>query len=169
MVATFSERIGELRHMVGAPELLRGQVTVDQVYAHYQHEGLDFKHPRGGEALYLQRPLFEHYSAYLREYAGSVLDDGGQKAIEHAMEHLSDEVEMRSPREFDDLRRSGHPVVEQGIRVIYDRPPKVRRLTPAELRVKSRIRYMALPDRLKGWIWWHVQHHTSPPPRRGHG
>lgn len=32
-------------------------VTYDSVYARYQHYGLDFRHPQGGQALYLEQPM----------------------------------------------------------------------------------------------------------------
>ena len=135
---TFSARIAELRRMTGAPERLRGQVTVDQVYAHYQHEHLEFRHPRGGRALYLQAPFFDHYDDYLADYARTVLDNGGQEAMQHSMERLSDEVEIHAPREWGDLMHSGHPEVSQGLRAVYDRQPRVHRLAEGELRAKSR-------------------------------
>lgn len=164
---TFSERIAELRRMTGAPELLRAQVTVDQVYAHFQHEHLEFRHPRGGQALYLQVPLYDHYRDYLEDYAHTVLRDGGQEALKRSAENLSDQVEVHAPREFGDLMRSGHPEVEQGGRTIYDRPPKQHRLTEQELRIKDRLR--KLPPELIGYIWWHVMHHQHPPAHlRGH-
>lgn len=159
---TFSARIAELRRITGAPERLRGQVTVDQVYAHYQHERLDLRHPRGGHALYLQAPLFDHFSQYLDRYAREVLDDGGHRAMARAMEHLSDQVEREAPVEFADLRRSGHPEVHSGIRTVYDRQPKQHRLTREELRIKARLRH--LPPEIIGFIWWHVMHHQKPPP-----
>ena len=153
--------------MTGAPQLLRGQVTVDQVYAHYQHEHLEFRHPRGGQAMYLQAPLYEHFREYLDDYSRTVLHDGGQPAMGRSMEHLSDEVELKAPREFGDLMRSGHPEVHQGDRIIYDRAPKQHRLTEAELRIKDRLR--KLPPQLIGYIWWHVMHHQHPPAHlRGH-
>jgi hypothetical protein len=143
-------------------------VTVDQVYAHYQllqHERLDLHHPRGGHARYLAVPLETRFPLYLRWVAGGFLDDGGREGMIRAMEDLSDQVEWHAPVEFWDLRRSGHPEVKLGEHTVYDRPPIVHRLSPAELKAKSRIRYLTLPDRLKGWIWWHLQHHHYPPPR----
>jgi hypothetical protein len=134
---TFSERIDELRRMVGSGKIT-ARVTVDQRYAAYQHEHLEFRHPRGGKALYLQQPLMDHFRDYLEDYARTVLDDGGQPAMRRAAEHLSDQVEMHAPREFLDLMFSGHPQVTQDGRTLYDRPPKRRRLTDEELRAKSR-------------------------------
>jgi hypothetical protein len=151
--------------MTGAPLTLRGQVTVDQVYAHYQHEHLEFRHPRGGRALYLQAPLYEHYEGYLADYARDVLDDGGQHAMERSVEHLSDQVELLAPREFGDLMRSGHPEVYSGERRVYDNPPGQHRLTEAELKMKARLRH--LPPELIGYIWWKVMHHQEPPPHLG--
>jgi hypothetical protein len=58
--------------------------------------------------------------------------------MERAARHLSDQVEITAPREWGDLRDSGHAQVTQGGRTIYDRPPKVARLTEQELKAKSR-------------------------------
>lgn len=163
MSTTFFERTAELRRQVGAPGLAVGSVIVDQVYAHYQHEHLEFRHPRGGEAKFLERPLFDHYRGYFQNYAWSVLQDGGLKGLKTSVEHLSDQVELHSPREFGDLMRSGHPSVRLGTRgIVYDREPKVRRLTEAELRMKNRLR--KLPPEIIGYIWWKVMRHTEPPP-----
>jgi hypothetical protein len=158
----FSERIAELRRMTGAPHRLRGSVTVDQIYAHYQHEHLEFRHPRGGRALYLQAPFFDKYDEYLDAYAREVLDDGGQHAMERSMENLSEQVEREAPREFGDLMRSGHPEVFSGDNRVYDRPPQQHRLSEQELRMKARLRH--LPPELIGYIWWHVMHKQEPPP-----
>lgn len=163
MNTTFFDRMAELRRQVGAPGLAVGSVVVDQVYAHYQHEHLEFKHPRGGRAKYLETPLFDNYRGYFQNYALSVLKDGGVKGMAKSVEHLSDEVELQSPREFGDLMRSGHPSVSLGVRgVVYDRPPKVRRLTAAEIKMKDRLR--KLPPEIIGYIWWKVMRHTEPPP-----
>lgn len=138
MTGTFSERIGALRHMVGDGQRLQGTVTVDQVYAKYQHERAELHHPRGGSAFYLRNPLMDHSRDYLEDYAKTVLTDGGQPAMKRSMEHLSDQVELTAPVEWNDLRKSGHPSVEQGGRTIYDRAPKAARLTAEELKAKSR-------------------------------
>jgi hypothetical protein len=165
MTGTFALRARELREHTGNGELLSGSVTVDQVYAHFQHERMDLRHPRGGHARFLAVPLETRFRMYLGWIARDIFDDGGKRAMARAMVDLSDQVEWHAPVEFWDLRRSGHPQVHQGIRQTYDRSPTVHRLSPAELKAKSRIRYMKLPDRLKGWIWWHVQRHRYPPPR----
>jgi len=138
MTGTFSERIAELRHSLGDGQRLTGSVEVDQRYARYQHERMDLHHPRGGQAKYLQKPLMDHYRDYLADYAKTVLDDGGQSAMQRSMNHLSDQVEITAPREWGDLRKSGHPQVKLDRRTIYDRPPKAARLTAEELKAKSR-------------------------------
>jgi hypothetical protein len=138
MSGTFSARIDELRHMTGDGAKVTALVVVDQRYARFQHERADLSHPRGGTAFYLQKPLFEHFRTYLADYAKNVLRDGGIKAMERSAEHLSDQVEVSAPREWGDLHRSGHPQVTVGDRTVYDREPKVQRLTEEELRAKSR-------------------------------
>jgi len=156
MTGTFSERIAELRRMVGDGARLTGVVACDQIYAHRQHEELSYRHPRGGSAKYLEKPLMSHYRDYLTDYAKTVLTDGGQPAMKRSVEHLSDQVEVTAPVEFTDLRRSGHPSVTQGGRTVYDRPPKQHRLTAEELRVKSRARMHAL--QAAGLPWFFTRH-----------
>lgn len=77
------------------------------------------------------------YRGYLSDYARTVLKDGGQPAMRRSMEHLSDQVEETAPREWGDLRKSGHALVTLGQETVYDRPPKVSRLSDAELKAKS--------------------------------
>src|SRR5882762_5554805 len=43
-----------------------GSVVVDQVYAQNQHESVWFKHPRGGQAMYLHDPLFANSGSYMQ-------------------------------------------------------------------------------------------------------
>jgi hypothetical protein len=162
---------GLLEHTRAGHGLLKGSVTVDQVYAHYQHEALDLNHPRGGGAKYLERPLFEHYRDYLASLAASYLGGDPQREMARCMEHLSDATELAAPWEFGDLMHSGHPEVERGLEITYDRPPKRHRLTRPELRAKAALR-LDRPDmrRLKGWIYWHNTVRGLmglPPPRRG--
>lgn len=88
MVSTFQARTDELAKRVDHGFLV-GKVTVDQVYAHYQHERLDLKHPRGGMARYLTVPLFHNRNAFLTLVAETILQDGGIRGMAKAMEHLS--------------------------------------------------------------------------------
>jgi hypothetical protein len=168
MSGDFSARIAELRRMIGSPQTLTGTCVVDQRYAHYQHERLDLRHPRGGEAKYLERPLFDQYRTYLQDYASTVLTDGGRGAFKRSMDHLSDQVAVHAPVEFTHLRRSGHPIVTLGTTVIHDREPEVHRLTETELRALNRERWKTMPDALKGWIYWNrtVRGRSGLPPLR---
>jgi hypothetical protein len=168
MNGTFTERLDELRASTGCREgPLKGAVTVDQVYAHYQHEHAEFRHPRGGMAFYLTVPLLSSMWRYFSEIARDYLRDGGHEAMERSMEDLAEDggVATHAPVEFDDLRRSGHPQVWVGERLIYDRAPRQHRLSEEELRIKARLR--KLPPEIIGWIWWHVMHHQHPPPHLG--
>ncbi len=170
MSGTFTARIAELRRMTGIPADISGQLVVDQVYAHIQHENLHYRHPRGGGAKYLERPLFENYPKYLQDYASTVLKDGGRAAFARSMEHLSAQVQIHAPVLFYNLRRSGHPIVTVGGRTVYDRPPEVQRLTEAQLRAQNRLLWPGLPDALKGWIYWHKTARGragKPPPGSG--
>lgn len=127
-------------------------------------------HPRGGQAKFLERPLFDHFKDYLADYAKTVLHDGGQPAMKRSMEHLSDQVEITAPREWGDLLRSGHPHVTQGEREIYDRPPKAARLTKEELRVKSRaLLRMRLAEGLTVYFYKHGKIIRIPGKNEPHG
>jgi hypothetical protein len=169
MTGTFSTRIDELRKMVGN-ERLTGALTCDQVYARYIHEHLEFRHPRGGSAKYLERPFMDHFRDYLSDYAKTVLHDGGQSAMKRSMEHLSDAMELAAPREWGDLMHSGRPSVEQGGRMIYDRAPKVGRLTKEELKAKSRATMrMRLAEGLSVYFTKHGKIYRIPGKNEPHG
>jgi hypothetical protein len=166
MAGTFGRRMDDLKEIVGDGPL-EGTVVVDQIYARYQHEGLDLKHPRGGQAKFLSQPLLDNRDGYLTEIAKTVLEDGGKQGMESAVEDLAGEggVETHAPVLWGDLRRSGHPTVRNNGAVVFDRPPAARRLTETEL--KDKARRIPLPGPLLGYIWWHVEHHAHPPNYHG--
>lgn len=140
MASTFFDRMDELADQVGHGHLT-GKVEVDQVYAHYQHEGLDLQHPRGGQAKYLEGPLLRGVENHMRTLAKHTLDvEGPRLGMQDIVEGLSRDVFDEAPREFEDLRNSAHPTVRDDDRLLYDRPPLVPRLTEEELREKNRLR-----------------------------
>lgn len=148
MRGTFGKRIDELSEAVGEGHL-KGSVEVDQIYAHYQHAHEEFNHPMGGKANYLRDPLFQNGpNKYMRDLAkGAITEDGSdiESTMADCMEHLSTEgVFVEAPWEFGDLRASGHPKVESGKEVIYDRPPLVARLTESELEAKHDLHDLGL-------------------------
>ena len=128
-------------------ERITGHVVVDQVYAHYQHEGIGFHHPDGGEALYLKTPLYAKMGTYYDRLGKAAALGKLRDAMVENMEDLSMEVYQRAPWEFGDLRASGHPIVEEDGTVVYDRQPLAKRLTEAELAIKSHLRYLLDPHR----------------------
>lgn len=142
-MGTFGERITELIESVGE-ETLTGSVVVDQVYAQVQHERMDFKHPKGGQAKYLSGPLLEKHQKYIGDLADNVLHGSLVGAMTDAVEDLSQEVFDKAPRDFWDLRESAHPRVLNGDMPVYDRAPVVHRLSPGELKVKARLKSQGL-------------------------
>lgn len=46
-------------------------------YARYQHYGLDFRHPQGGQALYLQQPMFTEAEKCLQIMADTIREAMG--------------------------------------------------------------------------------------------
>lgn len=143
-MGNFAERVDQLIEQVG-DGALTGSVVVDQVYAKAQHERMDYKHPQGGQAKYLSGPLLMKHRGYIQDLTDRVLTDGGlTRAMIGNMEDLSQEVFDKAPREFWDLRESGHPSVTDGSVVVYNRLPVVHRLSPGELKVKNRLRSRGL-------------------------
>jgi hypothetical protein len=122
---------------------LESHVVIDQIYAHYQHEDLLLNHPRGGNAEYLRRALLTHQDEYMQHVADLLLTVDGSDIIKGASEvaeQLASDAAEQTPREFEDLMRSGHPfVLDDGV-TVYDRAPEVHRLTDEELDEKSRER-----------------------------
>jgi hypothetical protein len=143
MAGDFVERMTELIESIGDEELV-GSVVVDQVYAKYQHERMDLKHPNGGQAKYLGGPLMENASRYVGRLSDNVLRGSLAAAMERNVEDLSKEVFDKAPRDFWDLRESAHPRVLNGDQVIYDRAPVVHRLSPGELKIKARLKAQGL-------------------------
>lgn len=150
---TFGDGIDRLRDSVGGGKLV-GTVEVNQVYAHYQHAHPEFAHPDGGKAFYLRDPLFAGAGDYLEQLATSAWDESGHSELNEAMianmEDLSLQVFVEAPVEFNDLRRSGHPVVTDDGAVVYDRAPEVGRLSKDDLKLKTRIRNIVDPHRYRG-------------------
>lgn len=140
---TFEAACDRLAEKIGAG-VVQGKVEVDQVYARYQHEGLDFQHPRGGQAKYLEQPLYANVPLYMQDIAARLLLEGPVAGMADSMEDLSGEVFDRAPIEFLDLRASGHPTVTQGGAIKYDRPPMQARLTDEQLRAKHQLRRLNL-------------------------
>lgn len=139
----FSTRIRQLEQEVGDTDLV-GILVVDQVYAQYQHEDLSLRHPGGGQAKYLEKPLYDEAPSYLQRLADAVLDNDINQAMARNMEDLSREVYALAPIEFGDLKASGHPMVESGGEVVYDRAPLVGRLSEEEIDIKQGLRALGL-------------------------
>lgn len=149
-MGTFAERTRALEEMVGDGDLV-GKLEVDQVYAAAQHEGgwatgpnagvRIRNHPRGGGDHFLSQPLVKNAPEMMQHLARNTLEPNGlRQAMADNMEDLSEEVEDRAPREFDDLRHSGHPTVTDNGRKAYDRPPKRPRLSRSALKEKAKRR-----------------------------
>lgn len=139
MTGGFAERMQELADRVGNGNL-EVTVTVDQVYAKYQHEGLDLRHPRGGRAKYLAGPLMESADSNLSNIADSILEDGGVRGAIDTAQHLINDVYLNAPVEFNDLKNSGSGRVTSDGHEVYSQPANVPRLTEEELKAKNRLR-----------------------------
>ena len=144
-----SEGIKILRERTAGPKV-KTTVTVDQVYAKYQHESLDFRHPRGGRAKYLEGPLFEGFAGSMERFAQGLLrveeETAGRRWAATGRD-LVEAVGHEAPLEFGDLRRSAGLVTTEGTRVVVEEPPAQRRLTDQELHAKGIMRSMGLSYR----------------------
>lgn len=150
-MGTFFERTDFLMDEVGRNDLV-GKIEVDQVYAHYQHEGYDFFHPDGGQAGYVVIPFFSRNVKHMEHLAESAITRDGssiEDAMADNMEDMSEQVYLMAPWEFADLRASGHPTVISDGEKVYDRPPNVGRLSEDELKAKSELRDIFDPHRYR--------------------
>lgn len=141
-MSTFSDRLREFREQMGDGSI-RGSVEVNQVYAHYQHEHPEFKHPQGGKAFFLRDPLFQGSDEMMERLAArAITQDGPQvrEGMADNMEQLSTKTYFESPVEFGDLRDSGHPMVTQDGAAVYDRAPRAPRLSEEQLKQKGKLR-----------------------------
>ena len=148
-MGSFQQGCDDLADKVGHGKLI-GVCEVDQVYAAAQHQGywvtgplaghVIRNHSQGGQAKFLEQPLFDHAADYMRNIADGILEGWGVQAMAENMEDLSRRVHDLAPREFDDLRDSGHPQVFDDGRVAYDRAPLRPRLSKSALKEKSKRR-----------------------------
>jgi hypothetical protein len=134
------EGVPEILDMVGDGKL-SGTLTIDQVYAKYQHERLDLHHPRGGKARYLADPFVENYRLYLQRIADHVLEpDGMVDAMADVLDSLSSASARETPVEFYNLARSHGVVVRDRGAIARQRRPAQGRLSKDELREQRKGR-----------------------------
>lgn len=135
------DRLRALAEHIGVGDLV-GHVVVDQVYAHYQHAHPQFKHPRGGQAFYLEDPLYEHTGSYMQAVADDMLDLDKNliDSVFDQMKDLVDQVKVRAPVLFFNLHRSGAPSVTDKGATVRSQPPEQRRLSEQELKALSKAR-----------------------------
>ena len=139
---TFWSRCDKLEAIIGHGDL-RGVVTVDQVYAQDQHNNLTYNHEGQGIPAFLSVALRANYRGYLNAIADTVLHDGGVSGMIQSMVFLATrEMHRYAPIEFGTLRNSGEAAVYKGGALVFDRPANARRLTEAEIKIRSnRIKY----------------------------
>jgi hypothetical protein len=118
-----TEGVARVRALVGRG-ILRGRVVVDQPYAQDQHESVWYRHPRGGQAKYLETPLLAQATGYTQHLAEHVLSGGLVNAMQDNVEDLAgNQLSRHAPVDTGKLRESGHPIVEDGGQTVFDRPP----------------------------------------------
>jgi len=137
--------IQQLINRTAGPDLT-ASIVVDQVYAEIQHEALEFAHPRGGKAKYLEGPLFEETPYLLRQFATkfTISKQKTSKLWADCGKIIMDEVPYNAPREFGDLARSAALTVTEGGSVIKHIPARQGRLTDEELEAKDWLRSLGL-------------------------
>lgn len=152
MASSFFERIDHLSSEVGHG-LLKGTVSVNQVYSAPQERGfwetgpnagvVIRNHPGGGGIEFLRNSLYEPIDAHMGKLAEHAITEEGseiRKGMEDVVEDISRGVFERAPIEFGDLKASGHPTVTDEGEVVYDRPPNVGRLSRDDLRAKADVK-----------------------------
>lgn len=140
-----SEGLRELASRTSGPNV-KATVTVNQPYAQDQHETLFYKHPRGGQAKYLETPLFTLSAKWIQEFANRLLAPGRDAA--HGWGGVGRSLVKAMPKftpvEFGDLKQSAALEVREGGSLIIDEPPIQPRLTDSELDAKDHMRHGGL-------------------------
>jgi hypothetical protein len=96
--------------------------------------GIDFDHPRGGEAGYLSEGLDVQGGEIIGRIENAIGEEKPlRRAVRDGMDKLADTVYDAAPVEWWVLRNSANPRVLVGDEVVYDRPPVVPRLSQSEL------------------------------------
>lgn len=131
------EGAAKLRELVGKGPLA-GKVVVDQVYAKYQHERLDLKHPRGGYPKYLWLTLIMGYQDHIRTLGLSVLETGPVEGMRRVVENQDKKLAQYAPVWFNNLRNSGNPQVFDNGAKVYDRPARQPRMSREQLNAQRR-------------------------------
>jgi hypothetical protein len=114
----FIARTDELMNRVGQGKI-QASVLVDQVYAHFQHERTDLRHPRGGTAHYLRNPLFAGTPRWLRQVGAQMTHRNMVSIFVDIADDLSGGVAQEAPEFMGDLRNSGEPRVKEGGRFVW--------------------------------------------------
>lgn len=142
MARKASEGIEDLIRRTTGPRI-KATVTVNQPYAQDQHETMHYRHPRGGQAKYLELPMFEGFRGWLQEFADGLLDEGAdtEQGWGKVGRHLQEVVKENAPREFGDLLDSAALLVKSGGSIVLDIPAKQGRLSDAELTAKDYMRH----------------------------
>jgi len=129
-VRRVQEKIGE--------GVLQGKVEVDQVYAQNQHESTWFRHPHGGQAKYLETPLYGNAPKYLQHLADGALKEGLVNAMKDNVEDLAtNELGTYAPVEHGYLRDSGRAIVTDNGAEVYNKAPGTGRLSEEQLRSRG--------------------------------
>lgn len=145
MMATRKRAVDGIQQLIDrtcGPDVV-ASVVVDQVYAQMQHEALEFRHPRGGMAKYLEIPMFQKAPFWLENFAQHLLLKQGtaeNRWAAHVGRPLRDVVKTHAPVEFGDLRASASLRVTAGGEVVVEEPARQPRLTGAELDGKDELR-----------------------------
>lgn len=140
-----SDGIRDLLDRTGGPKV-KATVVVDQPYAQDQHETLYYKHPSGGQAKYLEEPMYAEHPKWIQEFANGLLNSKesaarGWGGVGRALKGV---VAKKAPIDFGDLRKSAGLTVKEGAEVVITEPPIQPRLTEAELDAKDYMRHMGV-------------------------
>lgn len=149
MAGTFLRRTEELSRRVGHGRI-EASVKIDQIYAEYQHNIPELRHPTGGKAFFLTDALIGNFPRWYQQIANHLYSPLG---VNHWMIRISDnfasQTKRRMPYFLGDLSRSTQPRVKQGGAFIYEGSAKGR-MSKNTLRAKARLYSKMHPRPKKG-------------------
>lgn len=119
MPGTFQEKTARWMDNPGGGRLV-GKITIDQVYARYQHERR-LHHPRGGGPKFLTRALVGEVNRGMQTLASATLRGDLNIAMTRVTERVVQRAIRDEPKEFGDLAKSATvKTIDRGA-IVYER------------------------------------------------
>jgi hypothetical protein len=136
MADTFQRRTRDLIRKVGDGDIT-SNIRIDQVYAQVQHDAVEFKHPRGGQAFFLSMPLLKNHPKYLQVLAEGMFRHRTMDLMVDVVLQYHNDVLPKIPLFEGTLRNSMELTVDDAGTQVFKDGPVAKRLTKKARKAKT--------------------------------